>query len=407
MPDGLGLFLRVLPSGNKSWLLRYKFGGKSTSISLGSFKELSLAEARVNAQKMREKIIQGINPKLTKETLEDGITFKEVMDLWFENIHKKEVKEDTWMDNLRRLENHASDILGMAIREIKPSHLVAMFAPLVKKNQAVTISKTTILIRSICDWALTQEMIEINPAAVIRKAFARPKAATPLPFIRADELHRVFDKAINGTLTRQSKDLLMCYILTGVRAKELVAAKWSNLKGNILTIEGKYMKNGRDFDIYLSSQCRAILERQIKKPSSPYIFPHRTDPQRTASSETLTSWLREEAGFRDQLVLHGFRKMFSTWANEQLNADETNTLYSHEIIERCLDHSDEDKIRSIYNGAVYPKLRQGVMQGWADYVGQQWQKGLESIGIPSLPGDITLAAFAQSTEPNPVLPHTP
>lgn len=387
MPDGGGLFLRVLPSGSKTWLLRYKFDGKSTSISLGSYPQITLEQVRVTANTIWQNLAKGINPKLTKETSTDGITFRKVMDLWFENIHKHEVKEDTWKDNERRIENHASGLLGMPINMIEPSHVVAQLSALKAKNQVVTISKTIILIRAICDWAVTQDMIKINPAAVARKAFAKQKTSKikPLPYIRADRLHEVLEKAINGTLTRQSKDLLMCYILTGVRAKELVAAKWSNLKGNILTIEGAYMKNGRNFDIYLSEQCRAILERQIKKPSSPYIFPHRAEPKNSASSETLTRWLRESAGFKDQLVLHGFRKMFSTWANEQLNADETNTLYSAEIIERCLDHSDDDKIRKTYNGAIYPKLRLAVMQGWANYVGLQWQKAVSNTGMPTAP----------------------
>jgi integrase len=309
------------------------------------------------------------------------MTFKEMKDIWLENIHKKEVKEDTYLDNKRRLENHAIGLDPIPIADLSPLHLIANFAPLVAENKPETIKKTTNLIRAICDQAVIAMLIKVNPAARIHKAFPKSKKAKPLPYIKADQLHRVFEKAINGTLTRQSKDLLMCYILTAVRAKELVAAKWENLKGNVLTIEGRYMKNGNDFDIYLSNQARAILERQIKVARSPFIFTHRTKNDEGSSPETITSWLREEAGFRGELVTHGFRKMFSTWANEQLNLDETNTLYPAQIIERCLDHLDDDKIRSIYNGAIYPKLRLAVMQGWGVYVGTQWQQAVSNLGM--------------------------
>lgn len=44
--DGSGLQFAVSPSGSRKWTLRFMFGGKAREMGLGSFPEISLAEAR-------------------------------------------------------------------------------------------------------------------------------------------------------------------------------------------------------------------------------------------------------------------------------------------------------------------------------------------------------------------------
>ncbi len=44
--DGGGLFLLITPTGGKLWRLKYRFEDKEKKISLGSYPQTSLAEAR-------------------------------------------------------------------------------------------------------------------------------------------------------------------------------------------------------------------------------------------------------------------------------------------------------------------------------------------------------------------------
>ena len=46
LSDGNGLHLLVNPNGSKLWRFRYRIGGKQNLLSLGSFPEVSLADAR-------------------------------------------------------------------------------------------------------------------------------------------------------------------------------------------------------------------------------------------------------------------------------------------------------------------------------------------------------------------------
>src|SRR5437763_17217155 len=60
--DGGGLFLRVGPSGAKSWCFRYKVAGKTREMGLGPTHTIGLAEARQKAQDARKLRLDGADP---------------------------------------------------------------------------------------------------------------------------------------------------------------------------------------------------------------------------------------------------------------------------------------------------------------------------------------------------------
>src|SRR5271169_1642992 len=62
-PGVRGLLIRVLPWGTKSWLFRYRWAGRPTRISLGSFPDRTLAEARELAIAFRRMLQRGIDPR--------------------------------------------------------------------------------------------------------------------------------------------------------------------------------------------------------------------------------------------------------------------------------------------------------------------------------------------------------
>src|SRR5580693_6042822 len=62
LSDGNGLHLLVNPNGSKLWRLRYRFGGKQNMIGLGSFPEISLADARAKRDDARKLLANGIDP---------------------------------------------------------------------------------------------------------------------------------------------------------------------------------------------------------------------------------------------------------------------------------------------------------------------------------------------------------
>ena len=62
LSDGGGLYLQVSPSGAKSWVFRYRDGGRLREMGLGPTHTLSLAEAREAALNCRKQRLAGIDP---------------------------------------------------------------------------------------------------------------------------------------------------------------------------------------------------------------------------------------------------------------------------------------------------------------------------------------------------------
>ena len=57
-----GLGLRLLPTGNKSWVIRYQHEGRQRIVKLADFALLTLEEARQRARKARVKVVDGEDP---------------------------------------------------------------------------------------------------------------------------------------------------------------------------------------------------------------------------------------------------------------------------------------------------------------------------------------------------------
>jgi len=67
--DTDGLFLLVSPAGGKWWRFKYRLGGKEKLISLGTYPEVSLAQARVRRDEARGQVADGIDPSQARKAL--------------------------------------------------------------------------------------------------------------------------------------------------------------------------------------------------------------------------------------------------------------------------------------------------------------------------------------------------
>src|SRR5690349_7520333 len=66
--DGGGLFLRIRPSGAKSWLFSFSLPNDRNLIrmTLGSVKNISLKEARAKLPELQAQVSQGIDPRYAR-----------------------------------------------------------------------------------------------------------------------------------------------------------------------------------------------------------------------------------------------------------------------------------------------------------------------------------------------------
>ena len=65
--DGNGLYIRIGPTGRKSWVFRYNFESTARRLTLGSYPTLSLAEARERHALAFQDVEKGIDPGLKSQ----------------------------------------------------------------------------------------------------------------------------------------------------------------------------------------------------------------------------------------------------------------------------------------------------------------------------------------------------
>jgi len=62
LSDSGGLYLEVSPSGGKWWRYKYRFDKKEKRLSLGTYPDTGLKEARAKHQDARRLLAEGIDP---------------------------------------------------------------------------------------------------------------------------------------------------------------------------------------------------------------------------------------------------------------------------------------------------------------------------------------------------------
>ena len=71
--DEKGLCIEVPPVGARRWRVRYRFGQKAGMLSVGTYPEVSLKQARARRDEIRRQIEQGIDPSAAREAAKDAL----------------------------------------------------------------------------------------------------------------------------------------------------------------------------------------------------------------------------------------------------------------------------------------------------------------------------------------------
>jgi len=69
LSDGGGMFLLVHPNGGKYWRVTYRFAGKQNTLSLGTYPDVSLADARERRDYFRNLLADGTNPSAVQKVI--------------------------------------------------------------------------------------------------------------------------------------------------------------------------------------------------------------------------------------------------------------------------------------------------------------------------------------------------
>lgn len=370
LSDSDGMYLLVTPAGGKCWRLKYRFGGKEKVLALGTYPEVSLAEARTKRDAARKQLAAGVDPnavkKAQKATLADKAanSFEVVAREW----HTKYTP--TWTKGyadmlLRRLTQNVFPSIGSCpIEELKAPDVLKVLRRVESRGALETAHRIQITCGQIFRYAVATGRAERDPTGDLKGALPprrkKHHAAITDPK-QAMELLRAID-GYQGTF--QVKCALQLAPLFFVRPGELRNAEWSEIDfdNQQWNIPAERMKMKESHIVPLSAQALAILdELKALTGGSRYLFPSGRSFHRPMSNNAVNAALRRMGFAKEEMTGHGFRAMARTILDEVLQV-------RPDFIEHQLAHAVRDPNGRAYNRTAHLAERRKMMQLWADYL---------------------------------------
>lgn len=382
--DGGGLSLLVTPANARTWRLEYRFADKRRSISLGSYPAMSLAEARVERDRIKNEIVKGNDPAPADTETEipastDSPTFGEIAEEYLSEVMVGEGRtEKTIYKNRRHLTHYARPLLSKPIREIGPAEILRLCKTIEAERKHDTAHRTKAAIGKVFRYAIQTERAEIDPTQPLARALM-PLVHRPHPAI-VDE--REFGVLIAGCANYDGgftvRAGLQLMILCVPRPVELRLARRQdiNLKKRLWTIPAERTKMRREHVIPLSRQAAHIFEGVLEWAAGDLLFPGARGGNRPMSDAAMSMALRRLGYTNDEHSVHGFRSSFSTIMNER--------GARYDVIEASLAHLDPNETRRIYNRSAYLKERVALMQEWADLCDELKKRSVRRFEIDEL-----------------------
>ena len=369
LSDSRGLSLRVKASGSKFWLLNYTrpVTQKRANLGLGTYPDVSLAEARKRREAARELLAQDIDPQHHQQQQKAAIkidaenTLKSVTDAWFE-IKRQKVSENHGQKLYRRLEIYLFPVLGETpISALTAPQVIQVLKPAEAKGNVETCKRVISWLNEVMTFAVNTGLIHSNPLIGIAAAFGVPEKRQ-MPTLKPAELPEFIEALTYSSIKITTRCLIELQLHTMTRPAEAAKAKWTEIdfEKQLWTIPAERMKMKREHIIPLTPKVISLLKRMQKFSGDlEYIFPADRNKHNHTNTETANMAIKR-MGYKGRLVAHGLRALASTTLNEQ--------GFDAELIEVSLAHVDKNTVRAAYNRADYIERRRELMCWWSEHI---------------------------------------
>lgn len=154
---------------------------------------------------------------------------------------------------------------------------------------------------------------------------------------------------------------LRLLMLTAVRTKELIGAKWVEIDFDrkVWTVPTERMIMKKQHFVPLSRQAIEILQKLKEMHGHrEFVFPSIPRPRQPMSNATILRAL-ERSGYAKIMTGHGFRSLFMGISKQELG-------YRNEVPDRQLAHLPTNSIDRAYDRAQFIEQRITLMQDLAD-----------------------------------------
>jgi len=367
--DGQGLFLLVTSSGGRLWRLKYRFDGKEKMLSIGTYPEISLADARTRRDEARKQIANNIDPGAVRKAMKQTETAEtETFEVVAREWHTKFTP--TWtpihaVTIMSRLERDLFPWMGKCpINEIRAPELLAVLRRVESRGALETAHRIRTIAGQIFRYAVATGRAERDCSGDLKGALPQPRESHHAAITDPKEV-APFLRALDGY---EGHFVVKCALrlapLFFVRPGELRNAEWAemDLDGAMWNIPAHKMKMKQAHIMPLCAQAIEILtELKQFTGASRYVFPSGRSFARPMSNNAILAALRRMGYDKDTMTGHGFRAMARTILDEVLQV-------RPDFIEHQLAHAVRDPNGRAYNRTTHLAERRNMMQLWVDYL---------------------------------------
>ena len=330
-----GLELRIgQKEGSKSWSLLYtrQTDSRVRRVTIGSYPEIGLAEARKKALGLKVQVEGGADPANGVQEHKAAPTFQELSHDWVE-IHGRPNKSPRVVaDDISMLKRHVLPVIGaqkahvvtkrdiirlLDLVALKPDARLGKMKTSARKSQDVPVldkdrklshrpNRVYELIRSIYRWGISRDILQVDPTfgmkPALKKERVRERALT------APEIKQFWDNLAATPLSNGIQLALKLALTTAQRIGEVSNIEKTELMLDgptpIWSLPGSRSKNREGHRVPLSPLAiRLIAEASILSGDSPYLFPSPKSVAAIGASASTKGMQRS----RPKLALADFR----------------------------------------------------------------------------------------------------
>lgn len=409
--------LRVSAGGAKTWIVQRRVNGRPRRFKIGRYgrEGLGVAAAREEAGRICQLIAAGKDPEAEAEREQrearrereaqrklEACTFSVVRDRFMAE-YVESVKADGKTPRLRERSRNSyrltlrskwfSDWESRPLTEITRSDMLSLLAK-AQKHGGYTANRLLSLTRKMMNWAQSQDLIPVSPAAGINRPAEEISRERVLHERELFHLWRAFDAS--PVFSKPLKLLLV----TAQRRDEVAAMETNELENldgaaPVWRIQKHRTKNGRAHLVPLSplaveligtlpTQAGLMFTTTGETPISGFskakdnANAYLAEQHATAPDPAIVSLLAKESVWR----IHDFRRTAATCMAE-LGA-------SRDVVEAILNHKSGARagVAGIYNRSELLDERRIALEIWSKYLQRVTAERLSDHAIASLRAEL-------------------
>lgn len=260
-----GLVIMVLPSGVKTFYLYKKVENKPIRMKIGRYPDLSIENARKEAQRLKSDIALGKNPQEEKKKFTNANIFQDLFEMYIERyakIHKK-----TWKYDEKEINRLCVPIMNLKIKNITNANIQDLQMKISQNNGKTMANRILQLLSVVFNKGMDWGIIDTNPCKGIKKFREKSRDR----FLQPDEIQRLI-KVLNESSNELIRDYIYISLLTGARKSDVLSMEWSEIDFTNKKWRIPEQKNGESQTIPLTDFACDILQERQKKKFNDFVF---------------------------------------------------------------------------------------------------------------------------------------